>query len=79
MPELFDGLDEAPDIQQMVAANAAAEQCRGLAEHGVRHFHFYTMNKAELTTATCRILGLCARQAAAATAPPADGALAKGA
>ena len=58
MPELFDGLDDAPDIHQLVAATVAAEQCRGLAEQGVRHFHFYTMNRPELTSATCRILGI---------------------
>ncbi len=58
MPELFDGLDDAPEIRRLVAATVAAEQCRRLAEHGVRSFHFYTMNQAELTAATCRILGL---------------------
>jgi methylenetetrahydrofolate reductase (NADPH) len=58
MPDLFDGLEDAPDVHQLVSATVAAEQCRGLAEHGVRHFHFYTMNKPELTAATCRILGI---------------------
>ncbi len=64
MPELFNGLDDSPEIHQLVAATVAAEQCRELAERGVRHFHFYTMNRPELTAATCRILGV---QAAAAT------------
>ncbi len=58
MPELFDGLDDAPEIHRLVAATVAAEQCRELAERGVRHFHFYTMNRPELTVATCRILGI---------------------
>ncbi len=58
MPELFDGLDDIPEVRDMVAANVAAEQCKQLAEHGVRDFHFYTMNKPHLTAATCRILGL---------------------
>lgn len=58
MPELFGGLEDAPDVMQLVAATVAAEQCRELAERGVRHFHFYTMNRAELTAATCRILGV---------------------
>ncbi|MEM7325452.1 MAG: methylenetetrahydrofolate reductase, partial [Actinomycetota bacterium] len=58
MPELFAGLDEAPEVHRLVAATVAAEQCRELAERGVRHFHFYTMNRAELTAATCRILGI---------------------
>ena len=58
MPELFDGLDDAPEIHQLVSATVAAEQCRELAERGVRHFHFYTMNRPELTAATCHILGI---------------------
>ncbi len=56
--ELFDGLDDAPDVRALVAATVAAEQCRRLAEHGIRSFHFYTMNKPELTAGVCRILGL---------------------
>jgi methylenetetrahydrofolate reductase (NADPH) len=58
MHDLFSGLEDVPEVHQMVAATVAAEQCRRLAEHGVTQFHFYTMNKPELTAATCRILGL---------------------
>ena len=58
MHDLFAGLDEAPEVRELVAATVAAEQCKLLVEHGVRDFHFYTMNKANLTAATCRILGL---------------------
>lgn len=58
MHDLFADLDDMPDVQPLVAATVAAEQCRRLAEHGVREFHFYTMNRAELTAATCRILGV---------------------
>lgn len=58
MHDLFDGLDDAPEIRDLVAATVAAEQCKRLAEHGVRDFHFYTMNKPNLTAATCRILGI---------------------
>jgi len=58
MHELFAGLDDAPEVHQMIAATVAAEQCRRLAEHGVNQFHFYTMNRPELTAATCRILGV---------------------
>lgn len=68
MPELFSGLEEAPEVHQLVAATVAAEQCRELAERGVRNFHFYTMNRAELTAATCRILGVRPNQPAAQTA-----------
>lgn len=58
MHDLFDGLDEAPQIRELVAATVAAEQCKRLVEHGVHDFHFYTMNKSNLTAATCRILGI---------------------
>ena len=58
MPELFAGLDDMPEVQHLVAATVAAEQCRRLAEHGVNAFHFYTMNRPELSVATCRILGV---------------------
>lgn len=56
--ELFDGLDELPDVRELVAATVAAEQCRRLLENGIRSFHFYTMNKPQLTGAVCRILGV---------------------
>jgi methylenetetrahydrofolate reductase (NADPH) len=56
MAALFDGLDKDPATRNLVAAVAAAEQCRQLMSRGVREFHFYTLNKADLTTAICRIL-----------------------
>ncbi|MDH3714327.1 MAG: methylenetetrahydrofolate reductase [NAD(P)H] [Gammaproteobacteria bacterium] len=55
---LFQGLDEAADIRQLVAATLTAEQCTGLWERGVREFHFYTLNRPLLTLAICHILGL---------------------
>ncbi len=68
MHQLFDGLDDTPDIRDLVAATVAAEQCKRLVEHGVRDFHFYTMNKPNLTAATCRILGLSPTTVASAEA-----------
>lgn len=67
MPGLFDGLDDAPDVHRMISATITAEQCRVLAEHGVTEFHFYTMNRAELTAAVCRILGMTPEPAKATT------------
>lgn len=63
---LFEGLDGDPGTRQLVAATAAAEQCRELFAHGVDEFHFYTLNRADLTYAICHILGLrpALRQAA---------------
>lgn len=56
--KLFDGLDERPDQRNLIAAMIAAEQCRLLMLAGVRKFHFYTLNRAELTQAICHILGI---------------------
>lgn len=56
--KLFAGLEDSPDARQLVAASAAAELCLKLYEGGVRDFHFYTLNRAELTFAVCHMLGL---------------------
>jgi methylenetetrahydrofolate reductase (NADPH) len=56
--ELFEGLDGDPAIQALVAASCAAELCLDLREQGIDDFHFYTLNRPELASATCRILGV---------------------
>ncbi len=56
LPGLFDNLDDDPKGRAMVAALAGAELCRQLQAHGVDEFHFYTLNKAELTVPICRLL-----------------------
>ena len=72
MADLFDGLDEDPETRRLVAASIAAEQCRALQANGVDEFHFYTLNRAGLTYAIARILGLRPDLGAvAATARPA--------
>ena len=58
MGRLFEGLDEKPATRQLVAATVAAELCRRLYAGGVREFHFYTLNRAELAYAICHLLGL---------------------
>lgn len=57
MDRLFEGLDEHPAARQLVAATVSAELCRRLYAGGVRHFHFYTLNRAELAYAICHLLG----------------------
>ncbi len=57
MDRLFEGLDDHPAARQLVAATVAAELCRKLYAGGVRHFHFYTLNRAELSYAICHLLG----------------------
>jgi methylenetetrahydrofolate reductase (NADPH) len=58
MEALFEGLDERPGPRALVAAVAAADLCRQLYEGGVRHFHFYTLNRADQAYAVCHLLGL---------------------
>jgi len=62
----FDGLDDDPDTRRMIAASFAIEQVRRLQEHGVQEFHFYTLNRAELTYAICHALGVRVAAARAA-------------
>jgi methylenetetrahydrofolate reductase (NADPH) len=58
---LFEGLDDLPSARQLIAATVAAELCGQLYAGGVRHFHFYTLNRAELSYAICHLLGARAR------------------
>ncbi len=58
MADLFEGLDDDPETRKLVAATVAAEQCRVLLANGIRHFHFYTLNRADLSFAICHILGV---------------------
>ena len=63
----FDGLDDDPDTRRMIAASVAIDQVQELQRHGVEEFHFYTLNRSELTYAICHALGVrpLATQAAA--------------
>jgi len=66
LAEQFAGLDDDPETRKLVAAHVAGEQCRLLQAEGVNEFHFYTINRAELTRAICRLLGVSPAQAPAA-------------
>lgn len=59
--EAFNGLDENPEVRDLVAASIASDLCIKLQNEGVNHFHFYTLNKSALTSATCRRLGVKAQ------------------
>ena len=54
----FEGLEDDPETRRMVAAAVAVEQCRRLEAEGVESFHFYTLNRPELTRAVCHMLGV---------------------
>jgi methylenetetrahydrofolate reductase (NADPH) len=58
LASLFDGLDNDPETRRLVAAATTAELCARLAAEGVEDFHFYTLNRADLTLAICRIVGV---------------------
>jgi len=58
MYRAFDGLDEDPETRKLVASTIAYEQVQALAEDGIEDFHFYTLNRADLTFAICHLLGI---------------------
>ncbi|MDO1559026.1 methylenetetrahydrofolate reductase [NAD(P)H] [Brevundimonas sp. 2R-24] len=58
LASLFEGLDDDPDIRRLLAASVACEMSARLEEEGFSAFHFYTLNRAELVYAICRMLGV---------------------
>ena len=62
LDDMFEGLDDLPAARQLIAATVAAELCGQLYAGGVRHFHFYTLNRAELSYAICHLLGVRAEK-----------------
>ncbi|MDE2489039.1 MAG: methylenetetrahydrofolate reductase [NAD(P)H] [Alphaproteobacteria bacterium] len=58
LANLFEGLDGDPETRRLIAASVASEMCARLAEEGFSDFHFYTLNRADLTYAICRVLGV---------------------
>ena len=62
----FVGLEDGSKAAAEVAVSVAAEQCRTLIREGFEGFHFYTLNRAPLTLAICRELGITKNSAKAA-------------
>ena len=58
MENVFEGLDENQETRQLVAGIVATELCRILHNSGVDDFHFYTLNRSDLTLAICHLLGV---------------------
>jgi methylenetetrahydrofolate reductase (NADPH) len=58
LADRFSGLDDDVATRKLIAAAVAAEQVLDLVDRGVRDFHFYTMNRADLVYAICHLLGL---------------------
>ena len=58
LARLFEGLDEDPTTRQLIAAHVAVNQAEALRREGVDDFHFYTLNRADLSFAVCHALGV---------------------
>jgi methylenetetrahydrofolate reductase (NADPH) len=65
LENLFEGLDEDAETRRLIACSVAAEMCAKLEEEGFSAFHFYTLNRADLVYAICRVLGVREKAAAA--------------
>jgi len=62
--ERFAGLEDDAETRQMIAASVAIDQVHTLQAEGLSEFHFYTLNRSELTFAICHALGVRQSQAA---------------
>ncbi|MDB4020773.1 methylenetetrahydrofolate reductase [NAD(P)H] [Litorivicinus sp.] len=58
LARLFEGLDEDPVTRQLIAAHVSVDQAEALGREGVEDFHFYTLNRADLSFAVCHALGV---------------------
>jgi methylenetetrahydrofolate reductase (NADPH) len=57
--KMYDGLDKNDQTtRNLLGASIARDQVKVLAKEGVKHFHFYTLNRSELSYAICHMLGL---------------------
>ncbi|GLQ19837.1 methylenetetrahydrofolate reductase [NAD(P)H] [Algimonas porphyrae] len=56
--ELFEGLENDPLTRDMLTASLMSELTAELYARGVRHYHLYTLNRAEIASAVARVLGL---------------------
>ena len=61
----FDGLEDDPETRKLIAASVAIEQVQLLHRAGIDEFHFYTLNRSELTFAICHALGVRPQRVAA--------------
>jgi methylenetetrahydrofolate reductase (NADPH) len=67
LAEQFAGLEGDPEMRRLIGAAVTAELCRVLQSHGISEFHFYTLNRAELSLAICRMIGTRGPAATVAT------------
>ncbi|MDG2948068.1 methylenetetrahydrofolate reductase [Bisgaard Taxon 10/6] len=58
MNKMYEGLDNDQTTRNLVAASIAMDMVKILSKEGVKDFHFYTLNRSELTYAICHTLGV---------------------
>ncbi|MFB9997933.1 5,10-methylenetetrahydrofolate reductase [Providencia rustigianii] len=58
MSKMYEGLDNDPESRNLVGASIAMDMVKILSREGVKDFHFYTLNRSELTYAICHTLGV---------------------
>ncbi len=58
MAQMFDGTDDDAETRKLVGANIAMDMVKILSREGVKDFHFYTLNRAEMSYAICHTLGV---------------------
>ena len=58
MQKMYQGLEEDQTTRNLVAASIAMDMVKILSKEGVKDFHFYTLNRSELTYAICHTLGV---------------------
>src|SRR5690606_1357644 len=58
MSQMYAGLDDDPETRKLVGANIAMDMVKILSREGVKDFHFYTLNRAEMSYAICHTLGV---------------------
>ena len=58
MAQMFDGLDDDAETRKLVGANIAMDMVKILSLEGLKDFHFYTLNRSEMSYAICHTLGV---------------------
>ncbi|WP_406812524.1 methylenetetrahydrofolate reductase [Histophilus somni] len=58
MAKMYEGLDDDQTTRNLVAASIAMDMVKVLSCEGVKDFHFYTLNRSELSYAICHTLGV---------------------
>ncbi len=58
MHKLYQGTDQDPMTRNLLGATIAMDMVKVLSQEGIKDFHFYTLNRSDLSYAICHSLGL---------------------